>query len=332
MSITKITEPFTGTTFFTAETSGVFYRVPISLTAGVYEVTCVSTTIATVVFWNGGTFVAQGVTVSGVATIDVGSTVTHIMISIDTGTDVSVGLIQTGITQPVLTGVLDTISATGSYTAASPGIANVLILGGGGGGGTGVGALNGGGGSASFASIGEYTLTPASVAVVVGAGGAVAGDGGTTTFDGVSALGGIGATSNVGGAGGSGGGGGTTSSPAVAPGGANGNPGNPAGGGGGAGGAGSGTTWASGVYVHGVSAGAGGAGGTRTLYLVQGGGGGGIYGGGGGGNGYSGTNSGGGGGGGGVPGVTAIEVPTAGGSGTGGVGGAGRIFVLRWSS
>jgi hypothetical protein len=214
-------------------------------------------------------------------------------------------------------------SQTVTITAAT----KAILIGGGGGGGAGSGG-GGGGGGAGY--IQRFNINPGSYPLVVGAGGArgvpggaVATAGGASTFNGLTANGGLPgqsfAAGSLGGAGGSGGGMGGRGGNISSSGGAN----------GANGGITSGTTAAAGsgvVFPFWRNPGLQGDGGGWESGNGGGGGGGGTYGGGGGGN--SGAGAGGGGGGGG--GLATGNGGVTGNFGSqGGAGGAGGLIVLN---
>lgn len=324
MSVQQIPAPFAGARTITIPQSGVTFRTPLSLAPGIYSITCPAAAIADLIIYDAaGTILSEGQTSSGVLTLVLTSPSAFLLVVIDTGTDVPVSIERTGVIIPVgASGSIDTIDATGAYTAPAPTIANVLILGGGGGGCPTPSGINGkGGGGSGYREILVGHELSGSVAVVIGAGGAALGAGGTTTFDGVSASGGSGAADVAlsSAAGGSNGGRGATATPGT-PGGTNGTPG-------------SGETIP--FPVTQVAFGTGGAVGADAIAGYPntrggGGGGGALYGGGGGGGRGSPSTSGGagGGGGGGVPGTNGATGSSGG--ATGGPGGDGRVFVLRW--
>lgn len=320
MGISRVVASSTATTFFVdAAANTAVYAQAISLAPGVYTVSCVNTTNATVNFWSADNEVITSVTtVSGTVTAALNVSCARVTYSINTGTNIRISLALSGsLVGSGATGTLDAITSSGTYTPAAPGIARVLLIGGGGGGSAGAGpsggdASGGGGGGSGFATLANLKLTGDPIAVTLGAGGAAAGAGGTTTFGALTAAGGgagdagvVGSRGGFGGTGGSNGGNGGRAVTGQS-GGAGGTDGTPG----------------SGVSVRSVIT--PGSGGAATSWPTAGRGGG-IYGGGSGGSctGAPGNSAGGGGGGG-----------VAGNNGSGntpGTGGAGRVWVLRWT-
>lgn len=305
------------TIFLNATQSLTFYSIDVDLESGVYVVTCPSSSVATLDFFDvNNNLLSSNSTSSGTVQVTLNEKTKKIIYGVDTGTNIKIAIQFSGLVlENGVTGTLETINSSGTYTSPSESIAKVCLVGGGGRGGNGPGGSTGGGGGGSgYVNIQSMKLPTSPIPVSLGAGGVAGtpGGGGTTNFGNYSALGGSAgsfpAPSGPGGAGGSGGGGAGSNSPATpgGTGGFDGSPGNPAISAGGTG---------SGVKASQFFNPTGGAGATGTN---AGGGGGGIYGGGGGGRGAAG-----GGGGGGVPG-------SGGSYWDGGVGGAGRVFILRF--
>lgn len=306
-----------------ATATNTVYAQNLNLSAAIYTVSCISSSTAIVDFWaSDNSLITSVTTVSGTTTANLTGPCSRITYRVTSGTNVRIAIQLTGsFVGSGTTGTLDTVTSSGTYTPAAPGIAKVVIIGGGAGGFNGgqsgqYGVVNGGaGGGSGYANILDMQLTGNAISVTLGAGGAAGGAGGTTTFTGFTAAGGSGSTGGSnGGAGGGidvngypyGGGGG----------GANGSPG-------------SGVSIALlSPYVVSTGGGGGFAANVNTTTSGGPGGGGGIYGGGGGGGSSAGNftySRGGGGGGGGVAGTSAS------GNLTGGTGGAGRVFILRWA-
>jgi len=236
-----------------------------------------------------------------------------------------------------------TFTSSGTFTVTGTGSVNVLVVGGGGGGGEGVGYAGGGGGAGGFRYVNGLALSSVAYAVTVGAGGTGAAqnsgfngiDGGSSTFNAITSLGGGGGGGYSGAAcgqtGGSGGGGGV-----ICGGGGSGTVGQGNNGGtnsgstdqGAGGGGGAGAVGSNGYGMYTDHGGAGGAGssssitGSSITYAGGGGGAGtaasgagGVGGGGAGGGGAGTVNTGGGGGGNGNSG------------GNGGQGGSGIVII-----
>jgi hypothetical protein len=155
--------------------------------AGVYTVTCISSTIAKVEFWNGNTLVTTATTASGTVTVSIATAGTKLRTWIDTGTSIVVNVTQTGqalaIGSNALSGTLDTLTTSGTYnTISNNGYLYVIAIGGGGGGACGTGAGgNGasGGGSGGVAS--GIIASTAGISYTVGNGGAGGNLAGTNT-------------------------------------------------------------------------------------------------------------------------------------------------------
>lgn len=175
----------------TAETATSSYGATLSLSPAIYTITCVSSTVAYVEFWNSSGFIGKTNTVSGSANYNLATAATKIYYYTDTGSNVVISIEATGVL------VTNDISAptdilTTSQTYTGTGTAYVVVVGGGGGGGFGNNAQNyarggGGGGSGGVRDVGRITLS-GSTATVVGAAGTggtnsvAATAGGTTQF------------------------------------------------------------------------------------------------------------------------------------------------------
>lgn len=198
----------------TCSTAGVLYSALGSFDAGVYTVTCASSTIAKVEFYSGvETLITTAVTASGTVAINLASAADRIRLWTDTGSNIVVTITKTANSlSNIFSGTLDTITTSTTYTATSTsGYAYVVIIGGGGGGagGQGAGSGIGGGGGGGGATAEKLIQLTGSMPIVIGAGGTAGtlynngGTGGTSTFAGLTSNGGIGGTSS--GYGGSGG-------------------------------------------------------------------------------------------------------------------------------
>lgn len=217
--------PISSTSSSSVNATGVIISSPVTLykltktfQVGVYTITCVSSTVASVTFNDSnGVPITTAKTVNGTISVNLATQAETCWITTDTGSNVVITFTLTAAFVSAGTisfsGVLDTITTTSTYTPATTGSSFILVFGaGGGGGGSGGSASGGGGGGAGGLWAGFYTLS-ANQSVTIGAGGnggtgatnANAGNaGGTTIFGNVQATGGNG------GGGGSAGAGGTT--------------------------------------------------------------------------------------------------------------------------
>jgi hypothetical protein len=203
--------PSTVANIFTATSPGTLYTSNVSLVVGTYEITCISTTIAYVVFFDAtGAIIGSTNTTSGIVQFNLATAATKIQYYTNTGSLINVSIALTGIGAlfSEVSGTLDTITTSGTYTTT--GNLWVMCIGGGGSGGSGsnAGTARGLGGSAGGISSALINTTT-STTVTIGAKGAtqtgnfVAGNaGGSTTFG-----------AFVTGAGGAGGGTGSGSNP-----------------------------------------------------------------------------------------------------------------------
>ena len=198
----------------TATAANTLYGCLLSLTPGVYTITCASATITNLEFWNTETtLVTTATTVGGTVSINLASSVDRIRLWTDTGSSVviSIALTANALSNSI-SGTLDTLTTSGTYTGTSTsGYGYVVMVGGGGGGGSytgGSGIGGGGGGSGGIRSF-KTTIT-GSMAYTIGAQGNGAPNGGNGNAGGATTFAGL--TANGGGAGlisGSGGAGGT---------------------------------------------------------------------------------------------------------------------------
>lgn len=198
----------------TAAAANTPYNSTVSLEAGIYTITCASSTLAEVAFYSGNTFLTSAKTVSGTVSVNISSAATNVSYWINTGTNIVISMQKTGslFSNTAPSGTLDTLTTSGTYTQT--GKAWVVCVGGGGSGSAFYGGWSGSGGGSGGVASGVVNLT-GSLSYTIGAGGtggvtAFGTAGGTTTFGSVSATGGQpgGAGSyNTGGAGGSPGGG-----------------------------------------------------------------------------------------------------------------------------
>lgn len=171
------------TQFVTAASANTLYDAAVDLSAGVYEITCVSTTITYFTLLGPSGVVTKSQTSSGTVTVVLASDVNRALFWTNTGTNVSIGFTLTGLDLPTsgLSGTLDTITTTGNYNTL--GTAWVYGIAGGSGGVTSnsvdVGGSGGRGGGLIEAQV-VYINAP--VAVTIGAGGAASTAGGSTSF------------------------------------------------------------------------------------------------------------------------------------------------------
>ena len=207
----------------TATSANTLYTGTQALSAGIYTITCASTCVAEVQFMNGQTLSGSAYTASGTVTVNVGTSATAVRYWADTaGTVITFTLVANAVTGGTISGTLDTITSSTTYTSTSTsGYAYVVVVGGGGGGSScsgynnsNYGTAGGGGGTGGVAS-GLVQLT-GSVTATIGTGGSASGSGSynagnTGTAGGASSFGGVtangGAPGNAGVSGGNGGGG-----------------------------------------------------------------------------------------------------------------------------
>lgn len=195
-----------GSTAFaiTCASPNAMYSASNTFAPGIYSVTCVSSTTATVYFYGGiSNLLTTAVTVSGSTTINLGSSSDRIRVWTNAGSDVTVSI--TLVASPLtnnFSGTIDTVLTTSTYTGTSTsGYGYVLACGGGGAGGWGWDGgyysqyAGGGGGGGSTG--GKLVQLTGSLPIVIGGAGLnvngnAGGDGGTTTVAGISAAGGQG--------------------------------------------------------------------------------------------------------------------------------------------
>lgn len=169
-------------------TVGSIYQSVKTFAAGVYTVTCASSTVATVDFYSGATILATAVTSSGTVSVNLASAADKITMHINSGTDIPVIVTRTAAALTnSFSGTLDTITTTSTYTGTSAsGLGFAVVVGGGGGGGN----TNTPGGGASGGVGAKIVTLTGSMSVVIGQGGAANTNGGNTTFAGITAGGG----------------------------------------------------------------------------------------------------------------------------------------------
>jgi hypothetical protein len=146
-----------------ATSANTYYSAEIDLQAGYYAITCTSSTIATIYFFNGNTFLGTGVTSSGVLNYNITTpTVTKIIFFTNTGSNIeinfqlsSINLTKLGLTA----GTVTQVNSSQTYTGVGTGFVVAVGGGGGGGGGREYGggpAHAGGGGSGGVSSTIRY--------------------------------------------------------------------------------------------------------------------------------------------------------------------------------
>jgi hypothetical protein len=187
-----------------ATAAATLYSSAFAVAKGVYTITTSpSSSIATVDFWSGNTYIGTTRTASGTVTYNLGTAADLIYVTVNTAdTNVTMTLVANAAIVTGVSGTLDTLTASQTYTQT--GKAYVVVVGGGGGGmgnmfGT-FGSGCGGGGGGLLAS--PVTLS-GSTSVVIGARGnagtggnptpnVAANAGGATTFGTLTANGGSG--------------------------------------------------------------------------------------------------------------------------------------------
>lgn len=175
MAISRIVQSTSSssTVSATAPVSETLYYVAAPFSVGVYNITCVSSTVATVAFYNSNTPITTISTVSGAVSVNLGTAATHIAYSTNTGSNIQILITLVGVPLASgVSGVLDTITSSGTYTFT--GRAAILLVGAGNNGGGGfidhAGRHEGGSGGASGGVSGpHYVELTGSTPVTVGA-------------------------------------------------------------------------------------------------------------------------------------------------------------------
>lgn len=162
------------TQFVGAASPLTLYDADIDLEPGVYEVSCVSTTVTYFYLLSASNdLILQSQTTSGTVTIVLAQPAARIFYYTNTGSSVTVGITLTGLNLPTgaFSGTLDTITASGNYN--SLGSAWVYgVAGGSGGNGQSAGNFFGGNGGKGGGRIEpQIVQINSSTAVVIGAGG-----------------------------------------------------------------------------------------------------------------------------------------------------------------
>jgi hypothetical protein len=200
MSITIFPEPSTSSISaynVTATSPNIFYSFDNTvITAGVYRFTCVSSTIATIYFYNGSTLLTTAVTSSGTVDVNLSTAPTKVAFFTDTGSSILITF--TFLASPLSSsanGTVDTLTTSQTYTQIGPALV-VVVGGGGAGGGTNstYGGYRGGGGASGGVQSSPYTLTGNTPVTIGSAGNGTLGnsgnDGGATIFGNLTSNGG----------------------------------------------------------------------------------------------------------------------------------------------
>ncbi len=195
----------------TSTIANTLYSSALSLSKGVYQITTSPTSsVAVVDFWSGNTYIGSATTISGTVTYNLATSADTIYFTTTSNsTNITITLVANAAIVAGVSGTLDTLTNSQTYTQT--GKAYVLVVGGGGGG---MGSMfgnfgqgGGGGGGGLLAS--PYLLT-GNTSVVIGAGGTPgtggnpnpnisANAGGATVFGNLTANGGGGGIKNGGG-------------------------------------------------------------------------------------------------------------------------------------
>lgn len=153
-------------------TANIQKSVTIDLDPGIYQVSVSPTSsIGIIQFFNGSTYIGQTTTVSGIINYNLATAANRIMVQSNAVDDVvTISLAANLVVSNTISGTLDTISTSGTYSQT--GLLWVLALGGGGGGG---GGKNGyqaasSGGSSGVMSM-FYGNVNSSTSVTIGTGG-----------------------------------------------------------------------------------------------------------------------------------------------------------------
>jgi hypothetical protein len=194
---------------FTITSIDNVYEIVYNLDAAIYSISCVSSTNATVSFIDAaGDVITEQTTVSGTVSANVATATKKLRVYINTGSNVVVTITKVAapISGTAISGTLDTVTSTGTYTTTSTsGYAYVVVVGGGGatGGRSNTTNYNGATGGSGGVASGLVKLT-GNISVTIGSAGAsdntsalaqngvFGGNGGATTFDTVTANGGNG--------------------------------------------------------------------------------------------------------------------------------------------
>ena len=157
---------------FTAASPAYRYKSTVDLAVGTYTVSCISSTNATIEFYNGSTLITSVTTTSGTVVVNLATAATNIAYFVNTGTSIIISLQLTGVALTTASsGTVDIITNTSTYNQT--GLVYYCVVGGGGGGGNGSSQQGGGGGSGGIES--GRTILNTSTSITIGA----AGNGGT---------------------------------------------------------------------------------------------------------------------------------------------------------
>ena len=74
----------------TVPSANTLYAGTVNIIAGLYRVTCVSSTIANLTFWNGSTLIGTATTASGTVDFNLSTAATKITVTTDTGSSIIV--------------------------------------------------------------------------------------------------------------------------------------------------------------------------------------------------------------------------------------------------
>lgn len=150
----------------------------VNFTPGVYTISCTSTTVATISFYDSSyTLIGTSTTTSGSVIVNLATTATRVLCSINTGTNIAINFVVTGATVTTASGTLDSISASGSYVVANTCLAYLVAVGGGAGGKSGESGYYGGDGAPSggVTNLGPVILAAGTYTATIGNGSAAIG-------------------------------------------------------------------------------------------------------------------------------------------------------------
>ena len=184
----------------TATTAQTLYEGRFDLQPAIYTITCTSSTIAKAEFYSGtSTLITTATTVSGTVTINLATAADRVRVWTNTGSNIVVTFTKVaGALTTAISGTLDTITSSGTYTGTSTSGLGYAVLVGGGGGGGGATYNTGPSGNGAVGGVCSKLVTlTGSMAVTIGSNG-VGGSGmtsngtagGASAFDGMAAGGG----------------------------------------------------------------------------------------------------------------------------------------------
>jgi hypothetical protein len=186
--------------YVTATSANVLYTLTQSFASGIYTISCASSTVATVDFFDGTQRLVSAKTVSGTVAVNLASAATSIRYFTDTGSSIQIGIALTGaaLSGTSISGTLDTITTSGTYSQT--GNVYVMVVGGGQAGyqnpNNGYGAA--GGQSGNLKSSYLYLTGTQTVTIGTAGTGGNGGLGGDTVFGSLSSSGGINAPATYG--------------------------------------------------------------------------------------------------------------------------------------